>query len=326
MKSLHILRIRLIFFSNMNRSILITGVTGFLGSHLARYFLNKSYSIIGLKRQMSDTWRCKDFEDKIEFCDIDGLDWKAKILIKTPKIIIHAAWDGVTSESRNDMTKQVKNINIVSDLLQIGNECRVDKFICIGSQAEYGYLDKIVTEESALNPNNAYGITKVVASKLVEKYSNLYGLNWYWLRLFSMFGEYESEDWLISSVITQLIANAETLTFTSCEQKYAYLYIHDLLEMLYILITKEHAPIPGIYNISGDVALPLRTIIETIVQLTERRNVVLRFGALPQRQNQSTHIQGSMDKYFENVGLFAHTNIRVALEKMIRFNTNRSVK
>jgi nucleoside-diphosphate-sugar epimerase len=303
----------------MNKRVLITGITGFLGSHLGRYFSNNSYSVLALKRESSNILRCQDYIDKIEFIDIDNEKYISLIIKFKPDLIVHCAWDGVTSETRNELSIQVKNIELISILLEIAKQSGSSKFIAIGSQAEYGYLDQIVNEDEELNPNASYGISKVVSSKLIEKYCNLNNIDWYWLRLFSVFGEYESDDWLISSVIKKIVSDEKEFLFTECDQKYAYLYIADFIKIVSMLVEKPISAISGIYNVSGKDAITLKSIIEKIVNISGRNDVSLKFGAIPKRKNQSTFLEGSMVKYYQNVSSITFTELDNALEKTIDF-------
>ena len=94
----------------MTKSILITGITGFLGSHIAEKFLLEGFNVIGLKRSNSDTWRNEEYINNVDWVNIDESDWKSKIIHYKPSIIIHAAWSGVTSHSRDSIVLQIENL------------------------------------------------------------------------------------------------------------------------------------------------------------------------------------------------------------------------
>lgn len=303
----------------MDKKILITGITGFLGSHLGRYFLNKGYMVIGLKRSSSDTWRCKEYYKKVLWLDLDVEEWESKASVLKPEIIIHAAWNGVTSDDRNNLQEQLSNLELLAKLLSVAKKCSAKRFIALGSQAEYGQLNKIVSEEDTLTADSAYGIVKVMASQMVNFFCTANNINWYWLRVFSVFGEKESKQWLITSVINQLLLNKPELIFSVATQKYAYMYVEDFTKMVFEIAEKTPFPNSGIYNISAKDAVSLKSIIERIKKLSNNRNSVLSFGKLPLRARQSTHIEGNMSKFLQNVCSIQYSDIDKSLNKTIKY-------
>lgn len=302
----------------MAKSLLITGISGFLGSHIAEKFLLEGFNVIGLKRSNSDTWRNEEYFNNVDWVNMDESDWKSKIIQYKPSIIIHAAWSGVTSQSRDSITQQMENINILSELLEIAQEIPLVKFVSLGSQAEYGKLDSVVDELYPLNPDNSYAITKVLSQQLLERYCKLKNIKWYWLRVFSVFGEKESEQWLIPSVIKKAFSEEKELKLSAGTQQYAYMYCKDFANSVYMLTCKKDLQ-SGIYNISGSNAKSLKSIIELIVSLTKNQYLNLNFGALPLRNNQSSLIEGSMSKFFEKVGEISYTPFEEALKKTISY-------
>ena len=60
----------------MGEKVLITGITGFLGSHLAKTLVEEGYEIIGLKRNSSSLVRIRNIIGKIELLDVEDLDLK----------------------------------------------------------------------------------------------------------------------------------------------------------------------------------------------------------------------------------------------------------
>jgi nucleoside-diphosphate-sugar epimerase len=206
--------------------------------------------------------------------------------------------------------------------LEVAQKKTVIKFIALGSQAEYGKLDSIVNESQPLNPNNIYGISKTLAQKLVHYYCRLNNINWYWLRVFSVFGEKESEQWLIPSVIKKVLSKGQELELSTCSQQYAYMYCKDFANAVYMLACKTELE-SGIYNISGIGAKSLKSIIQQITHVLNNQEINLKFGALSLRENQSSFIEGSMNKFFTKVGKVPYTPFEVALENTIAYYSTK---
>lgn len=299
--------------------ILITGITGFIGSKISEKLCKHGIEVIGLKREISDTWRCADFFDKVSWVNLDIENkWKDIIILEKPDVIIHAAWIGVEVEARDDFTHQSKNINFLVDLLEISKSIKLKKFIFLGSQAEYGVITGRISETAPTEALNAYGATKLAALEILKVFCKKNNIGWIWLRVFSLFGEKESPNWLIPAIIRNL-KEVSTMDFTLGEQAYAYLYIEDFSNILYQITIKDIES--GIYNISSNEVHKLRTLIEKIRDMVNNK-AVLNFGVIPYRENQSMHIEGDISKLIGQIGEIQFTNFNVALQQTINYCNN----
>jgi nucleoside-diphosphate-sugar epimerase len=295
--------------------ILITGITGFLGSHIAENLI-KNYNVIGLKRENSNVWRCEEFKEKVVWIDIDGAEDYSKEITKYKiDTIIHGAWIGVESKERDDWTIQGKNLQFLLELLQIAKKTNSKKFIFLGSQAEYGNINGIVTEDQVCEPSNAYGSVKLACLEILKTFSKNNSINWIWLRLFSLFGEKEGRTWLFPSLIEKIKTETE-MDFTLGEQKYAYLYVKDFALIINKLVSLEIKS--GIYNVSSDV---VRSISSFIEEIRDRINpkFQLKFGALKYRGDQSMHMQGAINKLDNQIGKVDFSDFSTAIESTIKF-------
>ncbi|MCX2582890.1 NAD-dependent epimerase/dehydratase family protein [Pedobacter sp. MR22-3] len=298
------------------RRVLITGITGFLGSHIGEILNQNNIEIIGLKRSTSDLSRCISFADEIKWIDLDHAgEWKQQVILQSPTEIIHCAWIGVEANDRNQWSLQAKNIELLVDLLEITQSLNLKKFIFLGSQAEYGNISRKVSEDDVVHPMSAYASIKLSCLQILKTYSELNHINWLWLRVFSVFGEKESDNWLIPSVINKMKTGTE-MDFTGGEQQYAYLYAGDFAKILLSIVEREIKS--GIYNVSGNHTLTLRSLLS---QIRDKVNpsFQLNFGAIPYRQNQSMHIQGDITKLTDEIGVIDFTDFNVALSKTLNY-------
>lgn len=300
----------------MRPAILITGITGFLGSHIAENLVSHSIQVIGLKRKDSDVWRCEEFKDKIIWVDIDEKGFFKEELEKHSfDVIIHAAWIGVESDSRDNWNVQSKNIPFLVSLLEVAKTVGVEKFVFLGSQAEYGNIDGKISEDQKTNALNAYGSMKLACLEIVKTFCETNSINWVWLRLFSLFGEKENQNWLIPSLITSMLTT-EQMDFTPGEQKYAYLYVKD-----YALIMKRIITMPvesGVYNISSDQTRTIKSLVEDIRDHINPE-FILNFGALNYRENQSMHMEGDILKLCSQIGEVEFTDYNEALSNSLNY-------
>jgi nucleoside-diphosphate-sugar epimerase len=301
--------------------IFITGISGFLGSQIAKQFLNNGQKIIATKRSKSNLWRCEDFIDDIIWINTDETNWSTKIIDLKPQIIIHSAWSGVSANDRDDWEVQLSNIDFTLTILQVAKKCEAKKFIGFGSQAEYGNFSGIIDENYQLKPKSAYASSKIAVSQIINDFCSINKINWYWFRLFSFFGELESNNWFIPTLIDKILKE-QKMDMTPGEQKYAYMYVEDLAN----LITKiVHSNVkPGIYNISSSNAISLVEIANKILALIYPKTSKINFGALQYRENQSMHIQGSTLKIERELGeKIVESDFNNALSKVVKYKINK---
>ena len=300
----------------MKQRILITGITGFLGSHIAENLVNNDFQVIGLKRKDADIWRCEGFKDKIIWVDIDKDGFFKEELEKHSfESIIHGAWIGVESDLRDSWNEQAKNIPFLLSLLGVAKAVGVKKFVFLGSQAEYGNIGGKISENHSINALNAYGSLKLACLEIVKTFCGMNDINWIWLRLFSLFGEKENQNWLIPSLINSMLTSKQ-MDFTPGEQKYAYLYVNDFSLIMRKIVTMSVQS--GVYNISSYETRTIKSLIEHI------RNYVnpeftLNFGALNYRNNQSMHMEGDISKLCGQIGEIELTDFRISLQNTLNY-------
>lgn len=296
--------------------ILLTGATGFLGSHIAETLINGEHEIIATRRRTSKYDRLP-FNQSIAWVNTDQNGWKKQVIAFSPEIIIHSAWIGVDSDNRNRWDSQLSNISLMMELLELGKRCEIKKFISLGSQAEYGHFYGKIDESYPVSPTNSYGMVKLSVLEMLRSYCDIYHIDWYWLRVFSVFGERESDSWLIPSVIERILRNEKSMDFTQGEQKYAYLYVRDFALAIKKVVESAKS-CSGVFNISSNSPVKLHKLLNVIVGRINP-DFELNFGAIPYRPNQSMHIEGDTSKFRNAFGDIEVSDIENSLDKTIEY-------
>lgn len=296
--------------------VLITGITGFLGSHIAESLISNNVKVVGLKRKDSDLWRCEEFLHQVDWVDIleDG-SFISQLRNQSFDSIIHAAWIGVESSDRNNWTEQIKNVTFFVELLEFAKISKIKKIIFLGSQAEYGIINGKISEDLKTNALDAYAASKLACLEILKSFSFINNINWIWLRLFSVFGEKENSNWLIPSLINSML-NKKEMDFTLGEQRYAYLYVRDFAEIIKKIVLTDLKS--GVYNVSSNETRSIRSLIEDIRNIVNSE-FILNFGALNYRSGQSMHMEGDMQKLVSEIGNTEFSNYNIALRNTLNY-------
>lgn len=303
----------------MNETILISGISGFLGSHIAEK-LSKDNKVIGIVRKDSNNWRLQEIDStSINFVELEDVDFETKIISLKPTVFIHCAWQGVAANNRSTWIQQGKNFNFTIQLLNIAQQAGITKFISLGSQAEYGYFTHEINEDENCNPFSAYGATKLATLNYCKAFCQQHHINWYWLRLFPLYGKREDLNWFIPLLISKALQHQQ-IDLTKCEQAYAYLHVSDFCKYINAIILQNNAS--GIYNICGTKLYRLKDIVNKISALTNAAEV-FNIGKLPYRDNQVMQLKGSTIKWFNTFNIEPEVNIDEAIEELIFYYKNK---
>jgi nucleoside-diphosphate-sugar epimerase len=295
--------------------ILLTGATGFLGSHIADFLCQNGFDLLLTRRTTSKLDKCIAFAKDVNWILTDDEKWIAKAIEFKPEIIIHAAWNGVENSKRDNWEVQLSNIGFLYQLLKIAKEANVKKIIALGSQAEYGQFNEKVTEEYSVNPVSSYGFVKLACLEYLKSFCNDHSIQWYWLRIFSILGKNDNPGWLIPSVITKL-NNNETIDLTLGDQCYDYMYVTDFCDrLLKVICSSENNS--GIYNVCTGRATKIKELLIAVANKIDKPLSLLKFGALPYRPNQTMFMIGDSAKFDAAFGQCDTLTIKNMIEKSI---------
>lgn len=252
-------------------NILITGATGFLGSHLLEALLDLNYSVIILKRSTSKTWRIDHLLGKYVSYDID----KTSILdvFKNEKIdiVIHLATQYNKYENDNEICDMLKtNVIYPSEILEVGYRNDLKGFINTGTFFEYDCTIQPIDENAPLKPFNYYAKTKSIFESVLASYSDKLIIST--LRLFTPYGEKDNLK-LISMLIKKVILD-EKIHLSEGLQKIDFVYVKDVINayLKAIIRINDHPKSNDyqIFNIGYGKPLSVRDIVSIIEQVVGR--------------------------------------------------------
>ncbi len=241
---------------------LITGATGFIGSHIAERLIREGEDVTALVRRTSNTEFLKSIGVRLSYGDINDFD-SLKAVMKGMDRVYHSA--AIVDEWIS--LKEAYHINVegTRNLLECAKEENIKRFIHISSLAVLGMMDHCRTKRDAPyhKSGDSYVDTKIDAEKLVLEYYKNFNLPVTVIRPGFVFGPREKK--LIPRLLEKL--NQNRLMFIgSGKNKIDVVYIDNLIDAI-LLAGKNHSCIGQTYNVTNDSGMTLENFIFKITDI-----------------------------------------------------------
>ena len=309
--------------------ILITGITGFVGSHLADLALEKNCEVFGLKRwNLSRMRNVKHLINKINWidCDItDPVSVKKAIEKANPDKIFHLAAESFVSPSWDHPTHYMDvNYKGTVNILEAIRELKINPRILIpGSGEEYGEIPENelpITEKTTLIPVNPYAVTKIAQDLISHVYHITYGLNVIRVRAFNHEGPRRDNvfgiPWFAYQIAKIERGLQEPIIKTgNIEDKRNFTHIRDMVEAYWVAIEKC---IPGeLYLIGSDEPEKIytyRQVVEKLVKLSSVNDIKIERDEKYVRPTSVPRLIGDTSKFRELTGWSA----KIPIEKILQ--------
>lgn len=293
--------------------ILITGISGFVGSHLAEYFLNAGgHEIYGTIKWRSDRTNIIHIQDKIKLieCDIkDAFAVQKLVREVSPQQIFHLAAQSYVPFSWC-IPQETLSTNIIGqvNLFEAVRSAGISPLIHIaGSSEEYGMVkpDEIpITEKNPLRPLSPYGVSKVAQDLLGYQYFKSYGIPIIRTRAFNHTGPRRGEVFVISNFAKQIVEiekkkREPIIRVGNLDAVRDFLDVRDVARA-YALALKKGEP-GDYYNIASGTGMKIHEILDKIVALS---GVSIQIEQDPSRLRPSDVelLVGSADKFRNKTG------------------------
>lgn len=193
-----------------NRTILITGGAGFIGSNLCEYFLQHNKVVCFDNLATGKKSNLDAFISNPSFTFIEGDIRNYEDCTKAVKgvdLVLHQAALGSVPRSIADpITTNQVNISGFLNMLQAAKESGIKRFVYASSSSVYGDHPKLPkTEETIGNPLSPYAVTKLVNEQYARVYHQLFGMEVIGMRYFNVFGKNQDPDGQYAAAIPRFI-------------------------------------------------------------------------------------------------------------------------
>ncbi len=257
--------------------VLITGVAGFIGSHLAKKFLQRNDYVYGID-SFTDYYPRYIKEANLSECIKDPnfylLEGSINKMILKPTLneidyVFHlAAQAGVRSSwDRNFFSYTSNNINATQHLLEECKGTKIKKFIFASSSSVYGQSKKLPMKENhKLSPVSPYGLTKLVGEQLCSLYHKTYGIPIVCLRYFTAFGPKQRPDMAFYKFMLSLVEKKPIIIYGNGKQTRDFTYIDDIIDAT--VNAAFYGKLGEIYNIGGGCRNKLLDVVIILQEIT----------------------------------------------------------
>ncbi len=262
--------------------ILITGITGFVGSHLAEYALSRGdVEVFGTVRWRSRMENIEGIADRVVLVDCDLRDAVAvrKTLEEVrPEYIFHLAAQSFVPTSwkapaETLITNIISELNLLEALRDLGLPSRIQ---VAGSSEEYGLVyehETPITEENPLRPLSPYAVSKVAQDMLAYQYHRSYGIYTVRTRAFNHEGPRRGHVFVTSNFAKQ-IAEIEkgkkepVIEVGNLNARRDFTDVRDMVKAYWLALEKGE---PGeVYNIGSGRAVTIREMLDILLSFTDR--------------------------------------------------------
>jgi len=293
----------------MNKTkALVTGATGFSGSHLVDYLLTEDLDVYITTRHRSKTENIEHVRDKVTIVNADirdGYSLQRVVNEIKPYYIFHLAGQSFVGESWNSPLETLSTnvlgcANMLEAVRLCGNDCKVH---IAGSSEEYGFVlesETPITEDNPLRPMSPYGVSKVAQDLLGQQYCRSYGIPVVITRGFNHTGPRRGYVFASTSFARQLVmikrGKQESVVHVgNLDAQRDYTDARDMARAYWLAITKGKAG--EAYNVCSESCIRIGDMLEMLIEMSGVGDVEIRQDPDKMRPSDVPILLGSCAKF-----------------------------
>lgn len=308
--------------------VLVTGVAGFMGSHLADAFLAKGYDVVGIDNLLGGYE--ENVPSGVDFhnIDLDNLEL-IQPLFKDVDLVVHTACTAYEGLSVFSPSLVVRNtMQITTNIMSACVKANVKKIVHLSSMARYGTQDVVPFVESMTpKPQDPYGIAKYGAELMIKNIADTHGLDYVILVPHNIIGPRQKFDDpyrnVASIMINRMLQGKQPIIYGNGEQKRCFSFMQDVTDPLMIACETDVAD-GRIVNIGPDEEFV------TINELAQKLSIILDFKLdpiyMPGRPQEVFHANCSANLARELLNYKTTTSLESGLVELVNWIKSKGAR
>jgi UDP-glucose 4-epimerase len=260
---------------------LVTGVAGFIGSHLAERLLADNHEVIGIdafidyyprsikERNLDGPRSWKNFAfiegnllDLRLLPLLNGIDW---VFHQAAQAGVRASWGA--EFSRYTDCNILATQRLLETVMYIGGG--VKRFVYASTSSVYGDTRVLpIEEDTPLRPFSPYGVTKLAGENLSMLYNRNFGVPTVALRYFTVYGPRQRPDMAFHRFCISILTHQPVHVFDDGYQTRDFTYVSDIVEANILAATSQSA-VGQVMNIAGGSRVTVRSVLEMLQTIND---------------------------------------------------------
>ncbi|HKK91343.1 MAG TPA: NAD-dependent epimerase [Desulfobacteraceae bacterium] len=321
--------------------VLITGVAGFIGYHLAAELLKSSHGVVGIDN-LNDYYDVTLKKSRLKELDgFDGFSFKRMDIASRTEVaelfnqdhfdvvVNLAAQAGVRYSLENPDAYVDSNLTGFANILEGCRHAKPDHLVYASSSSVYGGNRKMPfsVKDGVDHPVSLYAATKKSNELMAHAYSHLYAIPVTGLRFFTVYGPFGRPDMAYFKFTKAILENNAIDVYNNGNMKRDFTYIDDIVNG--VVKVMGHPPVPGqdqietgtkapyrLYNIGNNQPVALMTFIETLERLLGKKAVK---NMLPMQPGDVPATYADIASLTADTGFTPETSLEEGLENFVQW-------
>lgn len=275
------------------KRVLVTGATGFVGSHLVGALLARGHSVRAVARNLPDPTPHISWLPDVDFVQADLHSHALDIdrLTEGMDSLVHLAWPGLPNyrELFHYETNLMADYRFVKAAVERG----ISQVMVTGTCFEYGMRNGLLNEEMVAEPNNPYGLAKNALRLFLQALQQVQPFSLQWVRLFYLHGPGQSPRSLLAALDRAIDEGEQSFNMSPGDQLRDFLTIETAASYLVRLL--ESDAFSGIVNCASGEPVSVRSLVER--RIKERgASISLNLGYYPYANHEPMAFWGDRGK------------------------------
>ena len=269
------------------KNVFVTGITGFVGSHVAEKLLSMGANVSGIVRRRSSHENIEDIKHRIKliYGDIaDSYSIYSAMKETQPDVVFHLAAQSFVPFSWSAPLETIRTnidgtLNVLEAIRKVDSVKRIQ---FAGSSEEYGHVlpeESPVKEDQPLRPLSPYGVSKVACDLLCYQYGKSYNLGVIRTRTFNHTGPRRGKEFVTSNFAHQVASIAKgksppVIKVGNLDAVRDFTDVRDIVNAYMLAI--EKADVNEVYNIGSGTGVKIGDVLNTLIRLGNTKVEVLQ--------------------------------------------------